>query len=73
MNKMGAVSLSINQLPTVIWQMMTNPLVIIGLAIYLIGTIFWLAALSRVDLSFAYPFASFSVCPITRRIMDNSW
>ncbi len=58
MNSMGPVTLSVNQLPSVIWQMATNLNVFLGLAIYLIGTVFWLAALSRVDLSFAYPFAS---------------
>ena len=60
MNSMGPVTLSLNQLPSVLWQMVTNPNVFFGLAIYLVGTIFWLAALSRVDLSFAYPFASFN-------------
>jgi multidrug transporter EmrE-like cation transporter len=60
MNSMGPVTLSFNQLPSVLWQMATNPNVFFGLAVYLIGTIFWLAALSRVDLSFAYPFASFN-------------
>jgi drug/metabolite transporter (DMT)-like permease len=34
--------------------------VVIGLIIYVCGTVFWLAALSRVDLSYAYPFASLS-------------
>jgi drug/metabolite transporter (DMT)-like permease len=34
--------------------------VVAGLAIYLGGTVFWLTALSRVDLSYAYPFASLS-------------
>jgi drug/metabolite transporter (DMT)-like permease len=60
MNSMGPVTLSLNQLPSVLWQMATNPNVFFGLAIYLVGTIFWLAALSRVELSFAYPFASFN-------------
>ena len=60
MNSMGPVTLSLNQFPSVIWQMATNLNVFIGLAIYLVGTVFWLAALSRVDLSFAYPFASFN-------------
>lgn len=60
MNSMGPVTLSFNQLPSVLWQMATNPNVFVGLAIYLVGTVFWLAALSRVDLSFAYPFASFN-------------
>ncbi len=35
-----------------------NPLVLVGLAVYVGGTFFWLLALSGVDLSFAYPFAS---------------
>jgi multidrug transporter EmrE-like cation transporter len=60
MNSMGSVTLSLNQLPSVLWQMVTNLNVFIGLAIYFGGTIFWLAALSRVDLSYAYPFASLS-------------
>ena len=59
MNSIGSVTLSLNQLP-VLWQMATNLNVFIGLAIYFGGTIFWLAALSRVDLSYAYPFASLS-------------
>jgi drug/metabolite transporter (DMT)-like permease len=58
MNSMGPITLTIDQLPSTIWQIGTNPNVFIGLAIYLVGTVFWLAALSRVDLNFAYPFAS---------------
>jgi multidrug transporter EmrE-like cation transporter len=60
MNSMGPVTLGVKQLPSIFWQMATNPNVFIGLTIYLIGTVFWLAALSRVDLSLAYPFASIS-------------
>jgi drug/metabolite transporter (DMT)-like permease len=60
MNKLGSVTLSLNQLFPILWRMATNPGVFFGLALYLVGTIFWLAALSRVDLSYAYPFASLS-------------
>lgn len=60
MNKMGSITLSSNQFLLTSWKMATIPYVIIGLAIYLAGTIFWLAALSRVDLSYAYSFASLS-------------
>jgi drug/metabolite transporter (DMT)-like permease len=60
MNDMGQVTLSLNQLPAILWRMVTNPNVFFGLTIYLVGTVFWLAALSRVDLSYAYPFASLS-------------
>jgi drug/metabolite transporter (DMT)-like permease len=60
MNAIGSVTLSANQIFSTLWQMATNLNVFLGLAIYFIGTIFWLAALSRVDLSYAYPFASLS-------------
>jgi drug/metabolite transporter (DMT)-like permease len=60
MNKLGSVTLSLNQLFPILWRMATNPGVFFGLVLYLFGTIFWLAALSRVDLSYAYPFASLS-------------
>jgi multidrug transporter EmrE-like cation transporter len=60
MNSIGSITLNLNQLPSILWQMATNMNVFIGLIIYLGGTIFWLAALSRVDLSYAYPFAGLS-------------
>jgi len=60
MNDIGSVTLSMDRLFPTLWQMATNLNVFVGLAIYLIGTVFWLAALSRVDLSYAYPFASLS-------------
>jgi len=60
MADLGEVTLSMNQIVAIVWKMGTNPYVFFGLAIYLAGTVFWLAALSRVDLSYAYPFASLS-------------
>jgi drug/metabolite transporter (DMT)-like permease len=62
MNDMGPLSLSLpwNQLGGVLWRVATNPYVFIGLAIYLVSMVFWLIALSHVDLSYAYPFASLS-------------
>ena len=60
MNDLGSVTLSANQFLLTTWKMVSNPYVFIGLVIYVAGTIFWLAALSRVDLSYAYPFASLS-------------
>jgi multidrug transporter EmrE-like cation transporter len=60
MNRMGALTLSFDQLFNILWRLGTNPYVVIGLIIYVTGTVFWLAALSRVDLSYAYPFASLS-------------
>jgi drug/metabolite transporter (DMT)-like permease len=60
MNKIGSITLNASQFLSTSWKMATNPYVFIGLVIYLAGTVFWLAALSRVDLSYAYPFASLS-------------
>ena len=60
MGSMGPLTMSASQMPTILWKMATNPYVVVGLGIYLLGTVFWLTALSRVNLSFAYPFASLS-------------
>ena len=60
MESLGPLTLSLGQLWSIIWRLATNPYVIIGLAIYVVSTLFWLTALSRADLSFVYPFASLS-------------
>jgi uncharacterized membrane protein len=60
MNTIGSVTLNFSQLFQTLWRMMINPGVFFGLVIYAIGTVFWLAALSRAELSYAYPFASLS-------------
>ena len=39
-------------------KMATNPLLIIAIGIYGVSAVFWLLALMRADLSFAYPFLS---------------
>ena len=60
MNNVGEITLSLQAIFNLTWRMLTNPFVFIGLVIYFLSVIFWLAALSRVDLSYAYPFASLS-------------
>lgn len=55
---LGPLTLRPDSLMHVVSLLVFNPLVILGLAVYVSGTFFWLLALSRVDLSFAYPFAS---------------
>ncbi len=60
MSGMGPLTLSAAKLPSILLGMATNPFVAIGLIVYLGSTVFWLTALSRVDLSYAYPFASLS-------------
>jgi drug/metabolite transporter (DMT)-like permease len=60
MSTMGPLTLTPDQFFNIVWRIGTNPWVVVGLFIYVFGTVFWLSALSRVDLSFAYPFASLS-------------
>ncbi len=60
MGSMGPLTLSVNQLGSILWRIATNPYVVFGLGVYMLSTIFWLTALSRVNLSYAYPFASLS-------------
>jgi drug/metabolite transporter (DMT)-like permease len=65
MTQMGTLELSIAALPTIALKIMTSPMIIVGLAIYLGGVFFWLIGLNRLDLSFLYPFASLSYVLIT--------
>jgi multidrug transporter EmrE-like cation transporter len=61
MSQMGALQLSAGGVPMLIWRMATSPYVIGGLLIYGLGTFFWLIFLSRVPLSYAYPFVSLGI------------
>ena len=56
----GEKKISVHDIVPSHWKIGTNPYVIGCLTLYVCGTVFWLAALSRVDLSYAYPFASVS-------------
>ncbi len=60
MSTIGPLTLSVSGLLPMLWRIATNLYVAGGLAIYVSGTVFWLVALSRVELSYAYPFASLS-------------
>jgi len=46
-----------------------NPIIWCGLGVYVLSTLFWLTALSRVDLGYAYPFVSLSYV----LVMLTSW
>ena len=65
MSNMGALDLSIAGLPGIALKIMTSPMIIVGLAIYMGGVFFWLIGLNQLDLSFLYPFASLSYVLIT--------
>jgi multidrug transporter EmrE-like cation transporter len=48
------------------FRVLTNPLVVIGLGLYVLGAVVWLTVLSRVPLSFAYPIlaSSYAFTPV---------
>ncbi len=56
MNSIGVLSLS-NFWPT-LGRIVTHPKILAGFGLFGIGALFWLAAISRVPLSWAYPMLS---------------
>jgi multidrug transporter EmrE-like cation transporter len=58
MTSLGPLTLRADTVVPLLLTLALDPRVIGGLAVYVVGTFFWLMALSRVDLSYAYPFAS---------------
>ena len=57
---MGGVHLTNTQITVEIIKIFTNPYIIIGLFAIGISSLVWLHVLSKLDLSFAYPFVSIS-------------
>lgn len=53
-NKLGALMFNF----TSIFKAFSSPLVLGGLFLYLLGSVFWILALSHKDLSYAYPMLS---------------
>ena len=64
MSGMGALSLGECSVVSLVVRVFTNPWVILGLACYVGGLIFWLIALSRAPLSFVYPFAALTMAMV---------
>ena len=54
----GALNLQNGGAFMVIERIFTNPGILAGLAFYCISAFFWIVALSKSDLSYAYPFLS---------------
>jgi drug/metabolite transporter (DMT)-like permease len=61
MLQLGAVQLDATSIPATIWRMATSPYVFGGLLVYGTGTFFWLVFISRVPLSYSYPFISLGI------------
>ena len=69
MTGLGSLSLQPEALPDLALGLAFNPMIVLGLVVYLSGTFFWLIALSRADLSYAYPVASLNYV----LILLSSW
>ncbi len=65
MTRLGPVSLAGQGKLGLLFSIATNWYVVGGLITYGVGVFFWLIALSRAPLSYAYPFASLSYVLIT--------
>lgn len=60
MNRIGGFEFSRGALKTVAPRVIRNPFIIIGFISFGLGAVFWLAVLSRVPLSIAYPILALS-------------
>ena len=58
MSQIGTIQVDINAILTMILKVSTNLYVWTGLLFYVISFIVWLMVLSRVEVSYAYPFLS---------------
>jgi len=58
MNRVGEVTFSWDSFGSSLLQIITNPFVLGGLALYAIAVTVWLFVLSRVDVGMAYPMIS---------------
>lgn len=54
----GIFAFSLDNVLPVGWRLATNPFIVSGLLCYIISVVLWIMALSRVDVSIAYPMLS---------------
>ena len=57
-NAVGAFDFSAANVLPVGWKLATQPFIVAGLACYVISVVVWIMALSRVEVSIAYPMLS---------------
>ncbi len=55
MNAFGVMHLEPRTIPRTVWSLATNPLILTAMAAYAVSVFLWLAVLSRLELSYAYP------------------
>jgi multidrug transporter EmrE-like cation transporter len=55
---LGELSFAANDIPDTAQKILLNPLILLGIAVFVTSSILWLTALSRTELSYAYPLLS---------------
>jgi drug/metabolite transporter (DMT)-like permease len=60
MSQLGPISLTDRSIVETVWSIATNLAVVVGMVIFAASFLLWLVGLSRVPLSYAYPFISLS-------------
>ena len=65
MISIGRFSFSLSNIIPVASHVAVNPFILLGILCYIISLIVWILVLSRVDVSFAYPFLSVGYVVIT--------
>ena len=56
--RLGQIEFHMQKSIAIVTQMLVSPPLLLGFACYAGGTFFWIIALSKVDLSYAYPMLS---------------
>ena len=64
LTELGTLDFSLAQLSGTIALIFTKPLVLLGLSLFASSSLLWLTALSRAELSFAYPLMSISYATV---------
>ena len=59
-SSLGPLGLANRHVLATIWRVFSRPAIVAGFALYGLGMLFWLVALSQVELGYAYPFISLS-------------
>ena len=57
LNRLGALDFASGVVSAYV-RMLLTPTIVLGIVLYVVAVLFWLYALSKVDLSFAFPFYS---------------
>jgi drug/metabolite transporter (DMT)-like permease len=60
MSQLGVFTLNPSTLLPSLFRIFSNPFILLGFALIFGGSIFWLAVISRVEISYAYPMLSIS-------------